>query len=647
MPHYSGGIAIFFGISLVLNAADATLVLRNGRLWTGDPQHPWAEALAIDGNRIVEVGTNAAIAKRTGSKTQIIDLEGRLAAPGFNDAHTHFLNGSLGLFQVDLFNAGSLEEMQRRILAYAKAHPDEKWITGAGWEYGWFPNHRLPTKQDIDSVVADRPVYLKAFDGHTGWVNSEALRRADINSATKFPGYGEIVKDAQGRPTGCLKENAQTVVRRLIPSPTREKQIAALIEGQKLAASLGITSLQNASGTPEELGLYDELLKQNKLTLRASVAMSVAPGDDPVVLDQFAALKGAHSGDWLRTGAIKLIMDGVIESHTAAMLEPYSDGAKTSGAPVWTQEAFNQMVARADKLGLQIYTHAIGDRAVRMALNGYENALKLNGPHDARFRVEHIETVSPGDLPRFAKLGVMPSMQPIHADPESAEVWTRAVGPKRLPLAFAWRDFEKSGARLVFSSDWPAAISTDPIRGLHCAVTRQTTDGQPPGGWVPEQRISIESALRAYTATGAYASFQEAAKGQLKAGMLADIIVFSQDLFRIPASEIYRARVVLTILDGRMIYRSSMELDERKNMTLHVSSDAFSEGQSIPEKYTCDGQNTSPSLKWTGAPANTKSVALIMDDPDAPSGTFVHWVLYDLPPKTTELREGSSAANKA
>jgi predicted amidohydrolase YtcJ len=348
------------------------------------------------------------------------------------------------------------------------------------------------------------------------------------------------------------------IVRRLIPAPTREKRLAALMEGQRMAASMGITSIQNASGTLEELELYEELLKQNKLTVRVKCAMSVAPGDDPALLDKYAALKQDHSGDWLRTGSIKLIMDGVIESHTAAMIEPYSDGANTSGTPVWTQEAFNTIVARVDKLGLQVYTHAIGDRAVRMALDGYEHALQVNGPHDARFRIEHIETVSPNDLPRFVKLGVMPSMQPIHADPESAEVWTRAVGPKRLPLAFAWRDFERSGAKLVFSSDWPAAISTDPIRGLHCAVTRQTTDGQPEGGWVPNQRIGIESALRAYTVMGAYASFEEKTKGQLKAGMLADMIVFSQDLFGVPASQIFKTRVMLTVVDGRVVNRSGL-----------------------------------------------------------------------------------------
>jgi predicted amidohydrolase YtcJ len=293
------------------------------------------------------------------------------------------------------------------------------------------------------------------------------------------------------------------------------------------------------------------LLKQSKLTLRAGVAMSVAPTDSPAVLDQYAALMRAHSGSWIQARAIKLIMDGVVESHTAAMLEPYSDMPATSGTPVWTQSALNAMVARAAKLGLQVYSHAIGDRAVRMALDAYDKA----GPSGKRFRVEHIETVAPSDLPRFAKLDILPSMQPIHADPESASPWERAAGPERTKLAFAWRDFEKSGAKLVFSSDWPASISVDPIRGLYCAVTRQTIDGEPSGGWVPSQSVSIETALRAYTTMGAYASFEEDRKGRLKPGMLADVIVFSQDLFQIPASQIYKTRVVLTIVDGRVVFR--------------------------------------------------------------------------------------------
>lgn len=545
-------MCLYYTVALLASVAWAAapdLVLKNGHIWTGDPQHPWAEALSISNQRIAAVGTNSEITKRTQART--IDLGGRLVTPGFNDAHIHFLNGSLGLFQVDLFNAGSLEEMKRRIASFAQAHPGEKWITGGGWEYGWFPDHRLPSKEDLDGIVPDRPVYLKAFDGHTGWVNSAALRRADVNGATKFDGFGEIVKDARGRPTGALKENAQSVVTRLIPQPTRERKLAALIAGEELAASLGITSIQNGMGSPEELALYDDLLQEGKLTVRTGMAFTVTPSDDPKELEQFAALNRSHTGPWLRAGAIKLIMDGVVESHTAAMLAPYSDDPSKSGSPVWTQDQLDKIVELATRLGLQIYTHAIGDRAVRMTLDAYERV----HPEGRRLRIEHIETVSAADLPRFAKLGVIPSMQPIHADPESAEPWDRAVGPERMKLAFAWRDFEKSGAKLTFSSDWPAAIDLNPIHGIYCAVTRQTADGQPPGGWVPEQRIGVETALRAYTAMGAYCSFEEKSKGQIKAGMLADVIVYSADLFRVAPARIADSRVVMTLVDGRIVYR--------------------------------------------------------------------------------------------
>lgn len=332
-------------------------------------------------------------------------------------------------------------------------------------------------------------------------------------------------------------------MKRHIPPATREQKLQAIRQGMKLAAQLGITSFQNASGTEEEAALYDGL----PLTPRVSMALSVLPR---MTLQNVELARSKNP----RIRAAKFMLDGVIEAHTAAMLDPYSDGAKTRGEPAWTQEEFNRKAALADKLGLQVYTHAIGDRAVRMALNGYENALHENGPHDARFRVEHIETVSPLDIPRFVKLGVLASMQPIHADPDSAEVWSNAVGPLRLPFGFAWRDFETAGVRLVFSSDWPATISVDPIRGIHCAVNRRTVEGEPKAGWVPEQRISVESAIRGYTVNAAYAEFAEKTKGTIAKGMLADVAVLSQDLFGIEPMEIYKTKVVLTVFDGKIVF---------------------------------------------------------------------------------------------
>ncbi len=537
----------------------ADLALINGRLWTGEGQSSFVEAVAVRGNMIVKTGRTAEIKQMVDQRTQVIDLGGRLVTAGFNDAHVHFLGGSLSLSEVDLNGAGTVAQMLTRIAAYAKKHPEAPWIKGRGWEYTKFPGG-LPTKSYLDAIIRDRPVFLSAYDGHSAWVNSKALELAGVTDQTKFEGYGEIVRNPAGEATGALKEGAQSLVRSLIPEPTREQKLEALRRGMKMASSLGLTSIQNASGSPEELELYDELLKLNQLTLRVSVAFSVGERTKPFDLDRYVKLKEKYqSNQMLRAGSVKIMLDGVIESHTAAMLEPYSDLPANTGAPLGElaipTDVYRKLVARFDERGFQIYTHAIGDRAVREALNGYESAQNANKRYQARHRIEHIETVSPEDIPRFARIGVMASMEPIHADPGTVDVWVRAVGTARLPFSFPWSAMLKHGARLVFSSDWPAAISIDPIRGLHNAVNRRTIDGQPPKGWVPEQRISMTQALQAYTQAGAYSSFEENLKGRIAPGMLADLIVFSQDLFKIDQIKIHETRVVMTVFDGKVVYQ--------------------------------------------------------------------------------------------
>ena len=523
------------------------ILLRDGRVWTGNG---WAKSVLIRGNKIAQVGD--AITPPKG--VRIVELSGRLTIPGFNDAHIHLLGGSLGLSQIDLNGICTLETMQKAVADFAAKHPGTGWLQGRGWEYVCLPQGRLPRKEDLDVVVKDRPVYLVAYDGHTAWVNSRALAEAGITKATVFTGFGEIVKDANGEPTGALKEGALGLVRRLVPVPTRADKLKALEQGLRLVASLGITSLQNANGNLDELDLYNELLKAGKLTARASLAMSIGPMGSEQSLRDHAALYAKYPGPLLRVAAVKIAVDGVIESYTAAMLEPYSNRKDTSGKSAWTQEQFNKTAALVDKLGLQIYTHAIGDRGVRMALDGYEAVRKANGPRDSRHRIEHIETIHPADLPRFAALGVLPSMEPINADPGTIEVWSAAIGPERTRLGFAWRSIEKAGGRLVFSSDWPASISVDPIRGIHNAVNRRTITGLPPNGWIPEERVSVETALRAYTVNAAYASHEEQIKGSLRPGMLADIVVLSQDLFKIDPMSIHKTKVDLTIHDGRIVY---------------------------------------------------------------------------------------------
>ncbi|HMV84394.1 MAG TPA: amidohydrolase [Blastocatellia bacterium] len=539
------------------DTADLTLV--NGRVWTGGDAASFVEAVAIRGNRILRVGTTAEIRQLAGEGTQLIDLGGRFVAPGFNDAHIHFLGGASGLNEIDLTGCKTVAEMVGRIADFAKKNPDRPWLTGRGWEYTPFPGG-LPTKTYLDAIIKDRPVFLSAYDGHSGWANSKALQLAEINSQTKFTGYGEIVRDAAGEPTGALKEGAQSLVRRLIPSPTREQKLDALRQGLKLAASLGITSLQNAGGTADEFSLYEELLQKGELTARFSMAFSAGERTTQQQIDGFLALKKKYDiHPMLRAASIKFVLDGVIESHTAAMLERYSDLPASSGIPygetTMPPDIYRDLVAKFDKLGFQIYTHAIGDRAVREALNAYELAQQTEPRRVRRHRIEHIETVSPTDIPRFAKLDVLASMEPIHADPGTTDVWSKAVGAERLPFAFAWQSLLKSGAKLVYSSDWPAAISVDPIRGLHSAANRRTVDGQPPRGWVPAERISIVDALRAYTHGGAYSSFEEGIKGRIAPGMLADIAVFSQDLFKVEPIRIHETKVVLTVFNGKVIYR--------------------------------------------------------------------------------------------
>ncbi|HWQ03162.1 MAG TPA: amidohydrolase [Candidatus Nitrosotenuis sp.] len=534
----------------------ASLILTNARVWTAEPKKAWAEAIAIRDNRILAVGTAKEIAAYRVDTTKIIDLGGRFAMPGFNDAHIHFGGGALRLSHLDLNEAKSLQEMQAALRKFAAENPKAAWLQGFGWQYSAIPGG-LPTRKDLDAVVPDRPVFLSAYDGHTAWANSRALEIAGVTAETKFTGFGEIVVDSGGAPTGILKEGAMGLVRRHIPAPTREERKAALRRALKMAAALGITSIQNMGGDRADVELYKELLDAGELTVRVSVHISVGPQATREQITSIAALKREFDGPMLRVGGIKILVDGVIETHTAAMLDPYADAPGNSGSSPWTQEALNRIVAAADRAGLQVAIHAIGDRGVRMALDAFEYASQsARASEDPRFRIEHIETVSAQDIPRFAKLSVLASMQPIHADPGTIDVWSRAAGPERVKRAFAWRELEKAGARLVFASDWPACISVNPIRGLHVAVNRQTPEGTPPGGWVPEQKVSVDTALYSYTRAGAFASFEKNLKGSLAAGRVADIIVLSDDPFKIKPADFHKLRVRMTLFDGKVIFEA-------------------------------------------------------------------------------------------
>ena len=551
-------LIIFFSCS-TKNAPD--LVLMNGKVWTGVNDTTFEEAIAIKANQIMAVGKTKDIEALADSKTQVIDLAGRLTTAGFNDAHIHFLSGSLGLSLVDLNDTNSPEEVVQKVNQFIKDNPTKEWITGRGWQYTFFENG-LPDHESLGAILNEKPVFIKAYDGHSAWANKKALSLAGIDRTTKYDGFGEIVKDKNGEPTGTLRESAMALVNRIIPAPDRNENLNALRNGMKLAASLGITSIQNADGSTDDLSLYKELLNNSELTVRYAAAFSVEKETTDEDIALFTRLKDSvgFNNPMIRADAIKFMIDGVIESHTGYMLQPYSDLAPNDplalGQLAIPIEKYQELVTKLDKNGFRIYTHAIGDKGVRESLNAYEHAGVVNGKRDARHRIEHIETIAPDDIPRFNALGVMPSMEPIHADPATVSVWEKAIGETRLPWSFAWAEMLKNNAYLVYSSDWPACIDINPIRGLHVAVNRRTPDGFPEEGWIEKNKITMAQALKAYTSAGAYSSFEENRKGQIKEGHLADIIVFSQDLFSIDPMKTHETNVVLTVFDGKVIYNA-------------------------------------------------------------------------------------------
>lgn len=538
-------------ITVTAQAPRADRILVNGKVWTGDSRNPYVSAVALRGDKIVAVGTDAQVRRYAGRATEVIDLAGAFAMPGINDSHIHFLGASLTAFQVDLSGAKTLSDAQKLIKDFATANPDVPWITGFGWLYGIFPDSRLPLREDIDAVVTDRPVYLRAYDGHTAWANSKAFEIAGVNEKTEFTGWGELVRDSKGRPTGTLKESAMGLISRHIPPVTKQIELEALRRGFKAAHEMGITSIQNAHGGLREIELYDELLKKGELKLRTNFAFSIGPELDQEELARIVDISKRFNSPMLKVGAVKIAIDGVIESYTAAMLEPYTTKPDTSGTPTFTQDRLNEVVAMVDRAGLQIYIHAIGDRGIRMALDAFEYARKVNGRTDSRFRIEHIETINSEDIPRFKELGVIASMEPIHADPATVGVWSENIGAERTSRAFAWQLLQNAGAKLIFSSDFPAAISMSPWRGLHNAVNRRTIDGFPAQGWLRQHRVSVDTALKAYTVNGAFASFEEGMKGKIARGMFADIIVLDRNPFEIPPMDLHKIQVVRTIFGGR------------------------------------------------------------------------------------------------
>ena len=536
-------------------AQPADLIIVNGRVYPGGGA-PMAEAAAVEGDRIVAVGTTAEIEAHRGDATTVLDAKGGTVLAGFDDAHVHFMSGAESLDRVDLFDVASVAEAQQAIRNFADESPDQPWVLGRGWLYGTFPGG-LPTRQQLDAVVSDRPALMDCYDGHTVWVNSRALELAGITRETPDPPKGVIVRDASGEPTGVLEESAQALVTDLLPEPTREEKLDLLRRGIRFAQSLGVTSVQNAGMSPEELELWAELDRAGELGVRMYAALPAPPGFSEEDAARYEEVLKQHPATGrLKTGAVKMFADGVIEARTAAMLEPYT-GTDATGIANYTAEDMDRIVAMMDAKGWQVWIHAIGDRGIRMALDAFERAAEVNEApaRGRRHRIEHIEAVSAADIPRFGKLGVIASMQPYHAGPNQnvLEVWAGNIGPERASRAWAWKSIHDAGGRLAFGTDWPV-VGLDPRPGIHTALTRQTFDGKPPGGFVPDERLPLNDVLDAWTAGSAYASFDEEEKGVLAPGKLADIVVLSKDVFALPVEEVHTYEIVATIFDGELVY---------------------------------------------------------------------------------------------
>jgi predicted amidohydrolase YtcJ len=526
----------------------------NGKVWTADETKPVAQAIATRGERILGVGTNEEMRALANAETAVTDLHGRLVVPGFNDAHWHFAT----LRDLKLDDAASLEEVQRRIAEYAKQHPGGDWIVGRGWGYDIFPN-RVPHGKYLDQIAADRPIFLWERDGHMGVGNSKALALAGITRATKDPADGRIEHDANGDPTGEVKEGAVALVAGKIPQPTADQRYEDLRGLIAKASSYGITSLQEVSAGlgPKEMAAFERLMGEGQLNVRFYVSVPLKKNVSPVEMAEFKRLQATYRGPLLKFGSAKGMLDGTVDAATAVMYEPYTNGK--NGIPFWTQEDLNRAVAEYDREGLQVMLHAIGDKAIHMALEAYANAAKTNGTSGRRHRVEHIEVPLLSDYPQFKELGVIASTQALFANPDATTLENYAVllGPDRTSHANAFRRFDEAGAVQAFGSDFPV-FSMEALRGVYCAVARKTPEGTPPGGWYPENRISVDAALRHFTKDAAYASFDEKEKGTLTPGKLADFVVLSEDILTAAAEHILDTKVLLTVMGGRETFRTTV-----------------------------------------------------------------------------------------
>lgn len=541
--------AVLFLSAVLISAQNLTadLILVNAKVRTMDEAKPSAEAIAVIDNKIVAVGSNAEIRSMSGAKTKMIDAGGKLVIPGFNDAHVHFLEGGYQLSSVDLRDAKSPAEFTQRIKDFTAKLPKGRWILGGKWDHeNWSPNN-LPTAAMIDAVTPDNPVFIDRLDGHMALANTLALKMAGVDKTTKDVAGGEIVRDSAGNPSGVLKDAAMNYVGKVIPAFTFAEKLEQAQAATDYAASLGVTSVHDMSAG-SDVAVYQELARLGKLKTRI---YGCSPLTDYARWEKAGVFR-AFGNDWIRVGCLKGYADGSLGSTTAWFFAPYLDAPNTSGLASDEISQIPQNVKNADKAGLQVNIHAIGDKANDTILSIYEKVTQENGARDRRFRIEHAQHLRFADIKRFGEAKVIASMQPFHLADDGRWAFKRLDEP-RLKGTYAFRTLLDSGATLAFGTDWYVA-PLNPMLGVQAAVTRQTLDGKNPSGWIPEQKITVAEAVRAYTNGSAYSEFQENVKGSISTGKLADFVILSDDIFTINPNDINKTKVLTTIVGGKIVY---------------------------------------------------------------------------------------------
>ena len=541
-----------------MNSPYPELILVNGNIHTMDARQPQVEALAVALGRIIAIGSSAAVRALAGPETRVLDAKGQLVLPGFNDAHVHFIDGGFQLANVDLRGATSPEDFVRRLEAYVDARKAggavaNAWITGGEWDHESWAGAPLPDREWIDAITPDIPVFVKRLDGHMALANSRALTLAGIGPETVAPPGGAIERDSSGRRiTGLLKDTAMDLVSTKIPATTRAQRLHAAQAATDYAATLGVTSVQDVLAG-SDVAIYSELQERGLLKTRVYAVWPMPKAEALLT----TGLRAGFGSPMVRVGALKSFSDGSLGSGTAWFFEPYADQPGNVGLPggeMFPDGALAERVRTADRAGLQVLIHAIGDRANHEVLSIFEAAIRANGPRDRRFRIEHAQHLRPGDIARFAESGIVASVQPYHAADDGRWAGKR-IGPERCRMTYAFRSLLNAGVRLAFGSDWTVA-PLNPLTGIETAVTRQTLDGAHPQGWNPEQKLSVQEAVEGYTIGSAFAEFQEHEKGSLTPGKLADLVVLERDIFRIPPEEIGATHVALTMVGGSIVFES-------------------------------------------------------------------------------------------